>query len=68
MFSKIFQSLFATLEFTPKTKLLVLKVPLYEYRGITFKNIYIKDGSLVVEMIANSRETKIEYEKINSLR
>lgn len=60
MFNKIFQSLFANLTYTPATKALVLRAPLYDFRGVIFERMYVKDGYLVVEMKGSSRETKIE--------
>lgn len=60
MFSKLYQSFFANLTYTPATKLIVLRAPLYDFRGITFERVHMKDGYLVVEMRGSSRETKIE--------
>jgi hypothetical protein len=60
MFSKIYQSFFANLTYNPATKFLVLRAPLYDFKGITFDRVYMRDGYLIVEMKGSSRETKIE--------
>ena len=50
------------LQFNPAKKLLTMRIPIHEYRGIVIQKTYMdpKNGELVVDMSANSRETRLE--------
>jgi hypothetical protein len=62
MIRMVIHNLFARLEFFPSTKTLITRIPIHEYRGIVIQKTYMdpKNGELVVEMSANSRETRLE--------
>jgi hypothetical protein len=62
MIRMVIHKLLARLEFFPSTKTLIARIPVHEYRGITIQKTYMdpKTGEVVVEMAANSRETKLD--------
>jgi hypothetical protein len=62
MIRMVIHYLLGRLEFNPTKRLLTARIPVHEYRGITIQKTYIdpKTGEVVVEMAANSRETRLE--------
>ena len=62
MFGLVIHYFLGRLQFNPAKKLLTARIPIHEYRGIVIQKSYmdLKNGELVVEMSANSRETRLE--------